>query len=122
MLHNIGMEGFSLGQKVTNKCGMRASSTGELVFQDVKVPIGNMLGQRGACSRRDDIELMWLKCDVGCCTVRTVRVILLFWLINWNEIFLRPIYLCTDYVCLFVCLSVCLSICVGVVQAERPSA
>ena len=41
------MEGFSLGQKVMNKCGMRASSTGELVFQDVKVPAENLLGEIG---------------------------------------------------------------------------
>ena len=43
----LGMEGFSLGQKVTNKCGMRASSTGELVFNDVKVPTENLLGEIG---------------------------------------------------------------------------
>ena len=43
------MEGFSLGQKIDNKCGMRASSTGELVFQDVKVPTENLLGDIGVC-------------------------------------------------------------------------
>jgi alkylation response protein AidB-like acyl-CoA dehydrogenase len=42
-----GMPGFSLGQKVLNKCGMRASGTGELVFQDVKVPVENLLGKIG---------------------------------------------------------------------------
>lgn len=32
-----GMPGFSVGQKIKDKCGMRASSTAELVFADVKV-------------------------------------------------------------------------------------
>lgn len=32
-----GMPGFSLGQKINDKCGMRASNTAELVFDDVKV-------------------------------------------------------------------------------------
>merc|ERR1712232_1181543 len=31
-----GMPGFSLGQKIHDKCGMRASMTAELVFQDVR--------------------------------------------------------------------------------------
>ena len=34
-----GMPGFTLGQKITDKCGMRASNTAELVFADVKVQI-----------------------------------------------------------------------------------
>uniref|UniRef100_A0A7S4MYF6 Isovaleryl-CoA dehydrogenase n=3 Tax=Odontella aurita TaxID=265563 RepID=A0A7S4MYF6_9STRA len=33
-----GMEGFSLGQKIEDKMGMRASNTAELVFEDVFVP------------------------------------------------------------------------------------
>ena len=32
-----GQEGFSLGQRLKDKCGMRASPTAELVFEDVKV-------------------------------------------------------------------------------------
>jgi len=40
-----GMEGFSLGQKIQDKCGMRASMTAELVFQDVKVPAANLVGE-----------------------------------------------------------------------------
>lgn len=31
------MEGFKLGQKIEDKCGMRASMTAELVFDEVKV-------------------------------------------------------------------------------------
>lgn len=40
------MEGFSIG-KIEEKCGVRASSTGELIFEDVKVPKENLLGKEG---------------------------------------------------------------------------
>ncbi len=42
-----GMPGFSLGQKWTDKLGMRASFTAELVFDDVPVPAANMMGKPG---------------------------------------------------------------------------
>jgi len=42
-----GFEGFSLGQKIQDKCGMRASSTAELVFQDCVVPAENLVGNEG---------------------------------------------------------------------------
>ena len=38
-----GMPGFSIAQKL-DKLGMRGSHTGELVFQNVEVPAGNILG------------------------------------------------------------------------------
>ena len=38
-----GMKGFSIAQKL-DKLGMRGSHTGELVFQNVEVPAGNVLG------------------------------------------------------------------------------
>ena len=38
-----GMKGFSIAQKL-DKLGMRGSHTGELVFKDVEVPAGNVLG------------------------------------------------------------------------------
>lgn len=41
-----GMPGFSFG-KVENKLGIRASSTTELVFEDVKVPVENLIGKEG---------------------------------------------------------------------------
>ncbi len=40
-----GMPGFSFGKK-EEKMGIRASSTGELIFNDVKVPKANLLGQK----------------------------------------------------------------------------
>ena len=39
-----GMKGFSIAQKL-DKLGMRGSHTGELVFQNVEVPLENVLGQ-----------------------------------------------------------------------------
>ncbi|CAI3787870.1 Acyl-CoA dehydrogenase, short-chain specific [Pseudomonas sp. MM227] len=41
-----GAPGFSVAQKL-DKLGMRGSHTGELVFQDVEVPLQNVLGQTG---------------------------------------------------------------------------
>jgi isovaleryl-CoA dehydrogenase len=41
-----GMEGFTSPEKL-DKLGMRGSNTGELVFQNCKVPEANMLGDRG---------------------------------------------------------------------------
>ncbi len=42
-----GMPGFSLGQKIKDKTGMRASATAELVFEDARVPVANRLGEEG---------------------------------------------------------------------------
>ncbi|SER67980.1 acyl-CoA dehydrogenase family protein [Psychrobacillus sp. OK032] len=41
-----GMEGFSYGKKL-NKIGMHSGDTGELIFEDVKVPVANLLGEEG---------------------------------------------------------------------------
>lgn len=42
-----GMPGFSLGQKIRDKAGMRASNTCELVFDACEVPVRNRLGEEG---------------------------------------------------------------------------
>jgi isovaleryl-CoA dehydrogenase len=42
-----GMAGFRLGQKWKDKLGMRASFTAELVFEGVRVPAANRLGDEG---------------------------------------------------------------------------
>jgi isovaleryl-CoA dehydrogenase len=42
-----GTPGFSLGQKIHDKCGMRASMTAELVFQDCPIPAENLVGKEG---------------------------------------------------------------------------
>jgi isovaleryl-CoA dehydrogenase len=43
-----GMPGFQLGQKIVDKLGMRASTTAELVFEDVRVPVANRVGEEGS--------------------------------------------------------------------------
>jgi isovaleryl-CoA dehydrogenase len=42
-----GAKGYSVGQKIKDKLGMRASSTAELVFQDCEVPAANLIGREG---------------------------------------------------------------------------
>jgi isovaleryl-CoA dehydrogenase len=44
-----GTPGFTLGQKLHDKLGMRASTTAELVFDECRVPAANLVGaERGA--------------------------------------------------------------------------
>ena len=45
-----GMPGFSVGSKISDKCGMRASSTAEIVFDNVQVPVANLVGKVGGAS------------------------------------------------------------------------
>jgi isovaleryl-CoA dehydrogenase len=45
-----GMPGFTLGQKIENKLGMRASMTAELSFSDVHVPAENLIGKEGGAT------------------------------------------------------------------------
>ena len=42
-----GMPGYSVGQKIIDKTGMRASNTAELVFEDCIVPADNLVGEVG---------------------------------------------------------------------------
>jgi isovaleryl-CoA dehydrogenase len=59
-----GMPGFRLGQKWGDKLGMRASFTAELVFDHVRVPVANRLGEEGegtlAMMRNLEIERLTL--------------------------------------------------------------
>lgn len=59
-----GTPGFSLGQKIHDKCGMRASMTAELVFEDVHVPeenlVGNLHGAMRCMMRNLQIERITL--------------------------------------------------------------
>jgi isovaleryl-CoA dehydrogenase len=43
-----GQPGFSVGQKIKDKTGMRASNTAELVFTDCVVPARQLVGEEGA--------------------------------------------------------------------------
>ena len=42
-----GTEGFSVGQKIKDKLGMRASTTAELVFEGCRIPQANLVGEEG---------------------------------------------------------------------------
>ena len=42
-----GMQGYSVGQKIIDKTGMRASNTAELVFEDCIIPESNLVGGVG---------------------------------------------------------------------------
>lgn len=42
-----GMKGYSVGQKIKDKTGMRASNTAELVFENCEVPAGHLVGHEG---------------------------------------------------------------------------
>jgi isovaleryl-CoA dehydrogenase len=42
-----GFEGYSVGQKIKDKSGMRGSNTAELVFENCKVPAANLVGHEG---------------------------------------------------------------------------
>ena len=46
-LVEAGMPGYSVGQKIYDKAGMRASNTAELVFDDCIVPAENLVGNQG---------------------------------------------------------------------------
>ncbi len=46
-LVEAGMPGYSVGQKIYDKTGMRASNTAELVFDDCLVPAANLVGGVG---------------------------------------------------------------------------
>lgn len=39
--------GFSVGQKIRDKCGMRASNTAELCFDNCVIPASNLVGSEG---------------------------------------------------------------------------
>lgn len=42
-----GFSGFSAGQKIKGKTGMRASNTSELIFDNCKVPASHLIGEEG---------------------------------------------------------------------------
>lgn len=58
--------GYSVGQKIRDKLGVRASNTAELVFDDCKVPVGNLVGEEGDSllhmMRNLEIERLTLAC------------------------------------------------------------
>ncbi len=71
-------EGFRLGQKWTDKLGMRSSFTAELVFDDVKVPAANVMGEVGQgvhhMMRNLEIERLTLAAQATGIALRCLRV------------------------------------------------
>jgi isovaleryl-CoA dehydrogenase len=47
-LIDTSCEGYTVGQKIVDKTGMRASNTAELVFSDCKVPESHLVGELGS--------------------------------------------------------------------------
>lgn len=60
------MKGFSCAQKL-DKLGMRGSNTGELVFEDVRIPAKNQLGaeNRGVKVLMEGLDLERLVLSAG---------------------------------------------------------
>lgn len=63
-----GMPGFSTGKKFS-KMGMRASPTGELVFDQCKVPVTNRVGQEG-----ESIKMMMRNLDLERITIAGISL------------------------------------------------
>jgi isovaleryl-CoA dehydrogenase len=63
-----GMKGFSTGKKFS-KMGMRASPTGELVFDSCHVPVANRVGQEG-----ESIKMMMRNLDLERITISGISL------------------------------------------------
>lgn len=88
-----GMEGFRLGQKWTDKLGMRSSFTAELVFDGVRVPLSNRIGEEGEGTlhmmRNLEIERLVLAAQATGIAQRCLRVMVDY--ANERKSFGRPI-------------------------------
>jgi isovaleryl-CoA dehydrogenase len=88
-----GMAGFALGQKWRDKLGMRASYTTELVFDGVRVPLANRLGEEGEgvvhMMRNLEIERLTLAAQALGIAQRSLRVMIGY--ANERKSFGRPI-------------------------------
>jgi isovaleryl-CoA dehydrogenase len=63
-----GMPGFSTGKKFS-KMGMRASPTGELVFDHCKIPVANRVGEEG-----ESIKMMMRNLDLERITISGISL------------------------------------------------
>ena len=88
-----GMPGFRLGQKWTDKLGMRASFTAELVFDGVRIPAENLMGAEGDGTRHMmrnlEIERLTLAAQGLGIAQRSLRVMLDY--ANQRQSFGRPL-------------------------------
>lgn len=88
-----GMPGFSVGQKWSDKLGMRSSSTAELVFQGVEVPSANRIGEEGEgirhMMRNLEVERLTLAAQALGIAQRSLQVMVGY--ANERESFGQPI-------------------------------
>ena len=89
-----GMDGFRLGQKWSDKLGMRASFTAELVFDGVFVPDENLMGEPGEGAghmmRNLEIERLTLAAQGLGIAQRSLRVMVDY--ANQRKSFGRPLH------------------------------
>ena len=88
-----GMDGFRMGQKWTDKLGMRASFTAELVFEGVRIPADHLIGAEGEGTRQMmrnlEIERLTLAAQGLGIAQRALRVMVDY--ANERESFGRPL-------------------------------
>lgn len=88
-----GFPGFEKGQKIRDKCGMRASTTAELVFEDCQVPLANRIGEEGDSMlhmmKNLEIERLTLAAMSLGIAMRSIRVMCKY--ANEREAFGKPI-------------------------------
>ena len=70
-----GTPGFSVGRKL-DKLGWRASDTGELVFEDCRVPAENLLGEEGAGFLQIMGNFQWERLSLALAAVGAAQQIL----------------------------------------------
>ena len=87
------MVGFTLGQQLKNKCGLRASGTAELSFSDVHIPKENVVGELGqatVCMMRNlEIERLALAAMAQGMAERSIKEMVNY--SNQRRAFGRPI-------------------------------
>ncbi|MCS6838359.1 MAG: acyl-CoA dehydrogenase family protein [Bdellovibrionaceae bacterium] len=64
-----GMPGYRVGQKIRGKCGMRASNTAEIVFENCLVPVTHLIGMEG-----DSIKHMMRNLEIERVTLAAMSV------------------------------------------------
>jgi isovaleryl-CoA dehydrogenase len=88
-----GMDGFRLGQKWMDKLGMRASYTTELVFENVRVPVANRMGEEGEGTlhmmRNLEIERLTLAAQATGIAQRALQVMSVY--ANERKAFGKPL-------------------------------
>jgi acyl-CoA dehydrogenase len=72
MLETAGAAGFRVG-RVLDKIGLHAQDTAELYFDDVRIPVANLLGREGCGYRYAMDQLAKERLMVACCGVAVME-------------------------------------------------